>query len=227
MTLEEMQQKWLEMDAKLDRSMRLNEQLLTESRLNGARSALGRLRVSLWIEWVLWIVLAGALTLFVYHHMNSPASAMSGVALFLYADASGVAVAVQVIKLRRVSCSQSIAEMQVQLEKLRMFRIRYISLAVLAGIILWASAAIVAAQALLGINLYALFGAAWVWSNIGFGVATAAIVVWAAKRFGPRLSAFSFAKGLADNIAGVSLKKAATALAAAKSFANIVEEDGA
>ena len=218
MSLEEMQEKWSEMDAKLDRSLRLNKQLLTESKLKSAGSVLGRLRVGLWIEWMVWIVLAGSLALFTYHHMNSLALALSGVAVFLYADLNGIAVAVQIAKLKQLNCSQSVAHMQVQLQRLRMFRVRYISGAILLGVVLWAPAAFVWAKAFFNIDVYPVFGALWLWSNVAFGFAAAALILWATRRFGSRLSSSSCMRHLADDIAGASLKKAAHALAAVREF---------
>jgi hypothetical protein len=220
MNLEEMQQKWSEMDAKLDRSLRLNEQLLTETKLKGARSALGRLRLWLGIEAALWLLWAMALGGFIYNHLGMPRFAAAAVATDVFVIVNLIATIRQIVMAGRVNYAQPVTGIQTDIQKLRMFRIRYISGAVLLGIVLWTPAAIVCAEAFFGIDLYALFGLAWIWSNIAFGIAAAALVFWAAKRFSSRLSGSSFMQRLADDIAGVSLKKAANALTAIREFAS-------
>jgi hypothetical protein len=154
----------------------------------------------------------------IYDHFGAPRFAAAAIATDVFVIMNLIANVLQIVMAGHVDYAQPVTGIQTEIEKLRMLRVRYISGAVLLGIIIWVPAAIVAAQAFFGIDLYALFGATWVWSNIAFGIAAAALIFWAAKRFGSRLSASSFSRRLADDIAGTNLKKAADALAAVHDF---------
>ncbi len=217
MTLEEMQEKWAEMDAKLDRSLRINAQLITEGKMKTVRSALKRLQISLGIESGLWLLIAIALGNFIHNHFSAPALLVSGLAVDIYVLANCSALIRQIALAGRLDYSQPVTTIEVDIASLRMVRLRYIRAAVLWGVVLWAPAAIVTIQVLFGIDLYP-FAPAWVWSNVAFGVVLAALVLAAARRFGPRLSASSFGKRLADDVAGVSLKRATEALGAIRDF---------
>lgn len=218
MTLEEMQEKWAEMDAKLDRSLRINARLITEGKMKTVRSALKRLQISLGIESGLWLLLAIALGNFIHNHFSVPALLVSGLAVDIYVLANCSALIRQIAVAGRLDYSQPVTSLEAEVASLRMLRLRYTRAAVLWGIVLWAAAAVVGAQVLFGIDLYFVFGPAWVWSNVAFGVIVAALVLAAARRFGPRLSASSFGKRLADDIAGISLKGATDALGAIRDF---------
>ena len=220
MNIEEMQKTWTEMDAKLERSLRLVQQLLAENRLKGTRSALGRLRLSLSVEAAMWLVLAVWLGEFIYNHFGTPHMSAAAIATDAFVIVSLAANIRQIVMAAHVDYAQPVTAIQTEIEKLRMLRVRYISGAVLFGFILWAPAAIVAAHTLFDADLYELFGPAWFWSNIAFGMAAAGLVFWAAKRFGARLSTSSFARRVADALAGTSLKKAADSLAAIREFAS-------
>ena len=218
MTLEEMQEKWAEMDAKLERSLRINTQLITEGKLTTVRSALKRLQISLGIEAGIWLLLAIALGNFIHNHFSAPTLLVSGVAVDIYVLANFIALIRQIAVAGHLDYAQPVTSIEGDVASLRMLRLRHIRASILWGVVLWAPAAVVVAQVLFGIDLYFVFGAAWVWSNVAFGVVLAPLVLAAAKRFGPRLSASSFGRRLADDVAGFSLQRATEALGAIRDF---------
>jgi hypothetical protein len=73
-------------------------------------------------------------------------------------------------------------------------------------------------QACFSVDLTAVFGAAWVWGNIGFGLVVAIASVVVTRRYGSRIAASSWSRYLADNLAGTSLRDARRAIAVVQEF---------
>ena len=57
MDLDELKEKWMELDRKLDVNIRLNQQLLSATKLNQTRSSLKRLAVYTGLEATAWLAI--------------------------------------------------------------------------------------------------------------------------------------------------------------------------
>lgn len=218
MNLEEMQAQWSAMDAKLNRSLRLNERFFTEQKLKAAKSALVRFRIGMAVEAVVWLLIIIVLGRFIYDHQNALDLAVCGVAFDVYVIAIFASLVRQIATAGGIRYDRPVSDIQAQIEQVQVLRIQYIRTAILFGIALWAPCAIVTFQAFFGIDLYTLFGPAWVWSNVAVGLALMFAVFFAARRFGSHLSESSFARRLADLISARTLHSARRALDEAREF---------
>ncbi|SRR5216683_3495392 len=206
MDLDEMKQKWAEQDRKLDESIRLNRELVNVAKLNGARSALQRMTVFLGMGAAVWFVITGALGSFIYDHIGNPALAVPAALLDLYAIGMLAATLRQIVAARSIDYGKPVAAIQPMLEALRILRIRTTQWALLGGMVVWAPFVIVAFSALTGVATY---GAAWLWTNVAFGLALIPVTLWVSRKYADRLDGSPFIQRLMNDIAGHNLNAAA------------------
>lgn len=203
--LDEMRKQWTQHDRKLEESIRLSRQLLSSTNLNGARSALQRLAASLSLEALFWFAIVIALGSFIYEHFGMVQFALPGAALDLYAIGMLAVTIRQIVAAQQIDYGRPIAVIQKQLETLRMLRIRITQWGLLAGAVVWAPFAIVAARVLFGLDVYS---AAWLWANVLFGLSLIPLAVWLSKKFGDRVSGAPFFERVMKDIAGHNLDAA-------------------
>jgi hypothetical protein len=208
MDLDELKTKWTEYDQKLEACIRLNRRTLATVQLGRTRSALNRLTALTVLHAALWLACIASLGDFIYRHASSPRLALSAAALDLYAIGFFIALIRQTVAVRQIDYGQPVACIQKRLEALSVMRIRTVQWGVLGGLVAWAPAAIVAVQACLGVDLYSLFGAAWVWTNLLAGLAAIPLAVWLSKKFAGRVERSPFMQRLMADIAGNSLNSA-------------------
>jgi hypothetical protein len=204
--LEQMKAKWAEQDRQLGESIRLNRQLLGAIQLEGGRRRVRRVLGFTGIHAAAWGVCIVALGEFLYAHIGMARFALAAAALDVYAMGFLIALIRQMATGGRIGWGQPVASVQKRLEALRRVRVRTTQWAVLAGVVVWPAFAIVAAQALFGMDVYGMFGARWVAANALFGLVVAA-AVW---RFG--------GARIADDLAGRSLNEAGQFLARLAEF---------
>ncbi len=223
MDLDDLKQKWMQHDQKLDAILRLNRQLLTASNMNRARSASQRLAMAQALEAVIWFVIIVALGRFLYEHATLARFALPAACLDLYAIANLIAVIRQIAAALELDYAKPIATIQKQLESLRMLRIRYTQVALAAGILAWTPFVIVAMKGFFGLDAYRLLGAAWLSANLVFTVAVVALGIWLSRKYAEKMSRSPFMARLIKDLAGYNLNAAAGFMATLSEFEG--EED--
>ncbi len=125
-----------------------------------------------------------------------------GIACDVYAI-SMVAGTIRVMAAaQQVDYEGPVAAIQSEIEKLRVLRIRLTQWGVLAGVVMWAPFAVVAVNAVIGVEVDST---AWLVANVLFGIALALLVYWLSKRFSDRLERSPFIKRMMREIGGRSL----------------------
>ncbi len=94
---------------------------------------------------------------------------------------------------------------QRELAALRALRLRTNRWILLLAPVVWTPLAIVAAEGLIGLDLYRVPGPLWLATNLAFGVAASALLVWISPRVARRWPDAPFLRRLADDLAGTSL----------------------
>jgi hypothetical protein len=208
--LDEMRQKWMEQDKKLDENIRLNREVLRAANLNGARSALERMTTFLALEIAAWLTIVVAVGSFIHDHAGTPRFALAGAVAGLFGIGMLAAAIRQIVMARRIEYGHPIAVIQKQLEELRVWRIRVVQWAVPAGAVAWAPFAIVVLKALFGMDDYSQ---AWLWANVLFGLSLIPLALWLSKRFAERMDRSPFLQRTMRDIAGHNLAEAGDFLA--------------
>lgn len=215
MDLDELKEKWTELDRKLDVNIRLNRQLLSATKLNQTRSSLKRLAVYMGLEAAAWFAIIVVLGNFIYEHISMAQFAVAGVALDVYSIVTLNFLIRQIALALRIDYGKPIATIQKQIEALRVLRIRTIQWGVLAGLVAWVPFMIVLFKVAFGVDIYE---AAWVWSNVAFGVALIPVAIWVSKKFGDRMDRSPIIQGLMKSLSGHNLNAAADFLMTLSKF---------
>jgi hypothetical protein len=134
MELDELKDLWSEYDRKLDKSLRLNRQLLRQLNLDKARSKLRKLMVIKILELAIQFVTVGFL---IYYAVRSIERWMF---LFLAIVLIGFVLACTLLSFRQINIilqlklgySDAIAPMQKKLEKLKILVVQYVKMSYLA-----------------------------------------------------------------------------------------------
>jgi hypothetical protein len=222
MTLEELRDQWSACNTKLQASLRLNAQLLHESRIRRADSMLRPLGRGIIIELLVNIVAVALLGLFMADHIREPQFLAPALLLDLGAILLVIAGGRQLATLTSLDCSVPVIVLQRQLEALKLFRIRTTKWTLLLAPLLWTPLLIVALKGIFGIDAYADFDKPWLIVNFLVGLAVIPLLLWVSNRFSSRLERLPFVQQLMNDIAGRSLAKT---LAFLDSLANLEHED--
>lgn len=215
MDLDELKEKWTELDRKLDVNIRLNRQLLSATKLNQTRSSLKRLAVYMGLEAAAWFAIIVVLGNFIYEHISMAQFAVAGVALDVYSIVTLNFLIRQIALALRIDYGKPIATIQKQIGALRVLRIRTIQWGVLAGLVAWVPFMIVLFKGAFGVDIYE---AAWVWSNVAFGLALIPVAIWVSKKFGDRMDRSPIIQGLMKSLSGHNLNAAADFLMTLSKF---------
>lgn len=216
--LDEMKKQWAGHDRKLDESIRLNRQLLSTTKLNGARSAMQRMAAFLGLEAAVQLAVVVALGSFIYEHLAMVRFALPAAALEVFAIAILVAMIAQIAVGLQIDYDQPIAVIQKQLEDLRVLRIRYIQGIFLAATLAWTPLMIVALEGFWELDAYRRFGTAFMVSNLLVGVAIIPLAFWLSRRFSDRMGRSPFIQRLMKDLAGYNLNAAAGFLTTLSQF---------
>jgi hypothetical protein len=197
MELDELREKWVEHDRKLDVSIRLNRQLLREMYTRRAKFALWRLAAMLAAGSIFMLAVIVSLGRFIALNWSTPRFSLPAIVLDLAAIAVLVALIAQIGLAMTIDYNQPVAEIQKRLETLRRFRIRYTQAIILTTTLTWAPIFSVVVGGVLGL------GIRWILINVAFGLAVPALVIWVFQKFAPRMS-----QKFLKELAGYNLKAA-------------------
>jgi len=185
MELDELKGKWAEHDRKLDLSIRLNRQLMLETYTKRAKFALWRLAAVLALGSITLLAVIVWLGAFTAKYWATPKFTIPAILLDLAAIAALVALNAQIGMALKIDYNQPIAAIQKRLEKLRLFRIRYIQAILVSAALLWMPLFIVALKGFFDADVYRLFATAWIVTNVAFGFAVLVLGIWLSKKYLP------------------------------------------
>jgi hypothetical protein len=208
LTLDDLKQRWQEMDRRLDRSLRLNARLVRESALDKAATALRRLTRLLWIELVVDFGIALWLGSFIADHLTEVRFLLPAAGLQLGIILLAVSAIRQLAAIASLDYDATILHIQKRLESLRIERLRTMRWSLLTGPLIWVPVLIVVLKGLVGLDAYAMFTLEWVVGNILFGAAVIPVAIWVSRRYADRLRQSPLAQGLLRDMAGFNLNAA-------------------
>ena len=218
MELDELKQKWVEHDRKLEVNIHLTRQLLSATKMNRARSALQRLAVLLALESAVALAIIIVLGSFIGDHIATVRFVAPAAALDLFEIATLIVLIQQIRLALYIDYSQRVAAMQKQLESLRMLHIRHFQWTLLLAPLLWTPLLIVALEGFLRVDAYKTLGAAYLLANLLFGLSIIPLAIWLSKKFGDRMDRSPKIQWLMKELAGYNLNAASDFLATLSQF---------
>ncbi len=210
MELDQLREKWMEQDAKLDRAIRLN---LRGAARAEAKPPLQRFTILQWMN----AGLTGAAILFLgnfwFEQLPVVHLALAGGVLQVLAILLFHAQVRMLIAATAIDFGASIATLKRQVDEMCIHRVRTVQWILILSCFAGVPTMLVSAKALVGVDLYPLFQRNWWIGNAAFGLAMIPIGVWVARRFEHRLP-----DSLLGDIAGTNLTRAKAALTALGEF---------
>lgn len=219
MNFEDLQRQWATLDKKLETSIRLNTELLRQTKLEKTRSALQRLAFFIWVELLITIPLVLVIGSFLANHWREPAFFIPGLTLHVAAIGLISSCIYQLVMLNQIDFSAPVLTIQKKLESLRIHRIRETKWIFLLAPLLWTPLLIVVFRGL-GVNAYVTFDLTWMAANFIFGLAVVVSGIWVSKRYRHRMAHIPWIQKLMNDLAGHNLNQALGALANLSEFEN-------
>jgi hypothetical protein len=217
MNLEQLQQLWTAQDARLDRMVRVNTEMLRQQTIAGARSGLRGWRFGIALELLSDIVMVLLLGSFLVDHGAELRFAAPAAVLHVMAIAH-LASTVRLLVGSSFAEDGPVLAVQRRLEALRMLRIRTTKWVFVLAPLLWTPLLIVALRGLAGVDAYEALDGGWLLANLLFGVLWIPLLLWLCHRFADRAGRLPFVQQLLRDIAGRSLAVAIGRLAAIAEF---------
>jgi hypothetical protein len=181
MDIEELQRRWQEQERRLDAALRLNVRVVRELETRKVQSMLGRLTAEIAVELSLNVVTVLLVGSYLGGRVGAWRFVVPAVALLAGAVALVVAQAAQIARIRSIDYATPVVAIQKQLERVRVLRLRTAKWIVLLAPLCWTPLVIVAADALFGVDLYAV-APLWLALNAVFGVVAIPSLMWLARR---------------------------------------------
>jgi hypothetical protein len=208
MELDDLRQRWQELDRKLDASIRLNTRLLHGSILGKAATALKRQSRLVLAGLLIDLIAALWLGSFLARHVEEPRFLVPGGLLHLGILALIIAAVHQLAAIARIDYAAPIVAIQKQLEALRVERIGTVKWTLLLSPLAWTPLFIVAMKGFFDVDVYTSFGTAWVAANVVFGLVAIPVGLWICRHFAGRVERSPFLRQLMRDIGGQNLAAA-------------------
>jgi hypothetical protein len=208
MELDELRTAWQQLNERVETNEIMARGLWKEKRLDRTQSLLSRVRGWLTYELVSGIIMTLLTGNGIVHVPPTAPFLIPAIALHLFALVT-ISVSVRhIVTLSQLNYAAPVLEIQQRLARLHAARLRFHRRVFLIAPLLWPPLAIVAAKALLGLNLYIAFGPLWIVTNILFGLAFIPLMLFISHRYADRISRSGLVKTLVDDIAGRNIAKA-------------------
>jgi hypothetical protein len=218
MDLDELQQRWVAQDRKLDEALRLSQRALRTTELVRTRSAMQRLSAAIGLESAVSTVAVVVLGSFIADNIAELRFVFAALSLL------GVALGVLVWTLRQaiqagaIDYDAPVVTLQHHLQALRASRIRSTQVVLLISPLLWTPLLIVGLRAAFGVDAYATPGGTYLLVNLLCGLAFIGAMFWFCRRFADRLGRSPLVQRLARDVAGRNLSAALDQLARIAAF---------
>jgi hypothetical protein len=205
MELDQLQERWRQLDQKLDRTLATNSAVLRQIGLQATRRRINRLAVWPVIDLAFGVGVLVVCGPFLGEHWPEPTLVLPALGLMVASVLFVIDNIRQLASASRVAWDGPIAEIQLAVSRLRLARIRQFKWIILLSPLLWLCVMTVVGELIVGVNLIQTFDRVWVVANIAFGLLFVPAGVLIARALRQRWQHYPFWQNLLDNISGRSL----------------------
>jgi hypothetical protein len=217
--LDDLQQRWLAQDRRLEQALRINRRLWLRAELARPRRALRWLRagalanLALCAAFLLW---NGS---FLAAHIREPRFAVPAAALHLWLIAAFATTVARFARAGSIEYDAPVVEIQRRLAALRRLTVRSTLFLFLFGVpIWWVPFGIVALRSWLGVDLYRVVGTTALLESLAGSIVLAAGCMLLCRLLAPRAQTSPVLRRLIRDLAGRSLAAAENQLAEIAAF---------
>ena len=226
MDFDELKLAWEITDQKLDRTIRLNQQLVISAKLNRVRTPLRRLTWSLSVEAILAFGMLLGLGSFIFAHTGQARFAWPAALLDVWTIALLAGTIWQIVFIVTTDYNQPVVEVQRRIEELRLLRLRILRLALITGPVVWCLPFLVVAfKAFSGVDAYQAFGYRFFYVNGAVSGVAIPLLIWLSKMFTREMEGSRFFRKVVGYVEGNYIDAALSSIAAITAFES--EEVGA
>jgi hypothetical protein len=208
MELDQLQERWRQLDQKLDRALATNSAVLRQIGLQGTQRRINRLAVWPAIDVAFGVGMLLVAGSFLGDHWPEPTLVLPALGLMVASVLLVIDNICQLASAAKVAWDGPIAEIQLTVSRLRHARIRQFKWIVLISPLLWFCLMTVGGQLIFDVNVIRMFDPVWVVANIAFGLLFVPAGVVIARALGRRWQHHPFWRNLLDDISGRSLATA-------------------
>ena len=224
MELDQLQERWRQLDEKLGRTLATNAALLQQIGLQRTRRHIDRLAVLPAIDLAFGVGVLLVTGSFLGDHWPEPTLVLPVLGLMVASVLFVIDNVRQLATASRVAWDGPIAGIQLAVGRLRHARIRQFKWIILLSPLLWFCMMTVGGKLIFDVNVIRSFDPAWVVANLAFGLLFVPGGVLIARALRRRWQHDPFWQNVLDNISGRSL---ATAQQELKRWAELEDEPSA
>jgi serine/threonine-protein kinase len=184
MKLDEFKEIWQEYDKRLDKQVKFNTQMFRKMNLDQTRSALDRFTKTPILGMVLGLAVQLAAGTFIYHHWSLPQFVIPSALIWLFGlfqvwfSGFQLSVILPTNVGGEINYDLPVTEIQKKLEKLRVHRVRYLTVTRFSYGLLWLPVLIVGLKGFFNYDFYVYFNHKWILSVILCGLAFTMFGIW-------------------------------------------------
>ncbi len=208
MELDQLQERWRQLDQKLDRTLATKSAVLRQIGLQGTRRRINRLAVRPVIDLAFGVGVLLVTGSFLGDHWPEPTLVLPALGLVVASVLFVIDNIRQLASASRVAWDGPIADIQFAVSRLRHARIRQFKWIILLSPLLWLCMMAVGGMLIFGVNVMKTFDTLWVVGNIAFGLLFVPAGAVIARALGRRWQHHPFWRNLLDDISGRSLARA-------------------
>ena len=207
MELQELKDIWQEYDKKLDKHVKLNMQMFKKINLDKTRSALEKFIKTPVFGLIIGLIVQLSMGAFIYDHFSMPKYIIPAALIWLFAlfqvifSGYQLSVILPASDGGQINFDLPITEIQKKLEKLKIYRVRYLTVTRFSYPLLWIPVLIVGLKAIFNFDFYLHFDDKWILAQIFLGLVFIAFGIWLSKKVADKNSASPFLNKLINNIA--------------------------
>jgi|GEM_PF-614963 len=209
---------WKEQNEKIDACIRLNRQVISETRLSSAQKAMRPLTFELIVQVSVNLLAIALLGFFSWIHWSDPRFLIPAVILDVYVIALNAQLFRQLILVHQIDYNAPVAEIQKRLALISVERVRGTVGTFVSAPAVWTPLLIVGLKGCFGVDAYRTLGAPWLVANLLVCTAVTITASWLLRRNEAKLNAYPALQRLSRDIAGKSLQSAMSRVAEVQSF---------
>lgn len=213
MTLDDLQERWQETNAKLDVALALNAALVRPAVLRGTRTALERAARSVLFEWFATLAAVIVLGAFAADHVRERPVLLCAALLDAYGIAATAAGIAAFVGLRAIDYGAPLLTVARAVERIALLRAWSVFWTLVLAPLMWTPLLVVAVRAAFGSTAVSTLSPVWIGANVAFGVEVLAGALAFARGRDLACAPSSAVDRLLRTLAGQDIRAAADRLA--------------
>ncbi len=206
MELQELKDIWQVYDKKLDKHVKLNIQMFKKINLDKTRSALGKFTRTPTLGLIIGVATQMAMGIFIFNQLSTPVYIIPAALIWVFALLQAIFSGYQLSVILHTSVGGEmnydlpITEIQKKLQRLKIYRTRYLLVTRFAYGLLWLPFLIVCSRAFWNFDFFRYFDHLWILSTILVGLVITLFGIWLSMSYGKEKFSLAFLNKIIDEI---------------------------